>query len=318
MDEKIFYYLDRVEKLIEGKPEMPVTVEIDPSNRCQLNCDFCMFKNLRKSDLTVPGSVDKKDLAYDIFYHLLLDLKTIDVKSITFTGGGEPTLNKDYERMVNWAHELKFEFGLITNGLRLNKLRRLDRYKFIRISLDSASPETYAKVKKASAFNRVVSNIKEAVRNTEVVGISFVVTKQNKHEIEKAQALAKDLGVSYIQFKPAWEDGVPFTDYVVNGESQTISTERYKAIDTTPCAIAGLIGIVGADAHVYYCCQHRGNKKYGLGSLYHASFPSIWKRRPGIIPDVKRCPNCRYMNYTKAYKNLIENKTFMSDHRNFL
>lgn len=318
MDKKIYYYLDKVESLIAGNPEMPVTVEIDPSNRCQLDCDFCMFKALRKIDPIVPGSPDKPDLPYDVYKHLLLDLKRVGVKSITFTGGGEPLLNENFNRMVLLAYRMGFEYGLITNGLRLHKVDRLDRFRFIRISLDAGSREVYHKLKKADAFDTVVGNIRRSVMFGSVTGLSYVVNEINREDIVNAQRLSKVLGVKYIQFKPAWIDGEPYLDYVIPGEDSTIDTRRYKAADKIPCAIAGLIGIVGADAHVYYCCQYRGNRKYGLGSLYHATFPEIWKRRPQLIPDIERCPNCRYMNYTRAYKNFANGNSLFFKHRHFL
>lgn len=311
MDRKILYYLDKVESLIDGNAEMPVTVEIDPTNRCQLNCEYCMFKVLRNGP-------DKEDLPMGLYRYLLLDLKKIGVKSITFTGGGEPLLNSQFSKMVEWAEMLEFEYGLITNGLRLHKIDRPDKFKFIRVSLDAATGETYGKLKRANGFYAVIENIKTTINKGALVGLSYVVNEINRHEIEQAQELAKELGVAYIQFKPAWQNGVPYTDYEIHGELQTIDTKRFKAEDRIPCAIAGLIGIVGADARVYYCCQYRGEERYCLGDLRHATFPQIWERRPQLIPDIGRCPNCRYMNYTNAYKKLIEGGTLFFKHRNFL
>lgn len=311
MDRKILYYLDKVEALIDGKVEMPVTVEIDPSNRCQLDCSYCMYKTMRRKE-------NPQDLPLEIYRYLLLDLKKIEVKSITFTGGGEPMMNSNFMDMVEWAEILKFEYGLITNGFKLHKISRPDMFKFIRVSLDAATHETYFKLKNANAFNAVIENIKTAISRGALVGLSYVVNEINRHEIQQAQELAKELGVAYIQFKPAWENGKPYTDYEIQGEQQTIDTRRYKATDRIPCAIAGLIGVVGADAKVYYCCQYRGERRYCLGDLRHATFPQIWERRPKLIPDIGRCPNCRYMNYTRAYKKLIEGGTLFFKHRNFL
>lgn len=312
MDEKIFYYIDQVERLIAGEAVMPVTCEIDPTNRCQLDCSYCMFKTLR-------DGVDKEDLPIGIYRHLLLDLKRIGTKSITFTGGGEPMLHGEFDKMVDWAETLGFEYGLITNGLLLDRIDRPDRFKFIRVSLDAGTSETYKKLKRAgSAFDKVISNIKYAKRKGALVGLSFVVNETNRSDIETAQELAKELQVAYIQFKPAWENGNPFVKYEVPGMDNVIDQKRYKATDRIPCAIAGLIGIVGADAKVYYCCQYRGNDRYCLGDLRHATFPEIWKRRPALIANISRCPNCRYMNYTRAYKNFTEKGTLFVKHKAFL
>lgn len=309
MDHKIMYYVNEVEKLIAGESVMPVTCEIDPSNRCQLSCNFCMFESLRH---------EPEDLSFNIYRHLLIDLKKIGTKSITFTGGGEPTMNPNFAEMVDLAETFKFEYGLITNGLRLSRIERPDRFKFIRVSLDAATSKTYQRLKKATCFDRVIGNITHAIRRGALVGISYVVNEINRDEIEKAQKLAKELRVAYIQFKPAWHNGEPYSDYEINGTKETIDMERYRATDMVPCKIAGLIGIVGADAKVYYCCQYRGNERYCLGDLNETPFPKIWARRPGLVPDIGRCPNCRYMNYTRAYKMFTEKGTLFVEHKAFL
>ena len=310
MDEKIFYYIDQVERLIAGEAVMPITCEIDPTNRCQLDCSYCMFKTLR--------TADKEDLPIGIYRHLLLDLRRIGVKSVTFTGGGEPMLHPQFEQMVDWAEQLGFEYGLITNGILLDHIERPDRFKFIRVSLDAGTHETYKKLKRANSFAKVLQNISYARNKGALVGISYVVNEINRNDIEQAQEIATKLEVAYIQFKPAWENGEPFSDYEIPGINNVIDQKRYKAIDRVPCAIAGLIGIVGADARVYYCCQYRGEQRYCLGDLRHATFPQIWERRPVLVPDIERCPNCRYMNYTRAYKNFVKNGTLFVKHKSFL
>ena len=231
MEKKIYYYLDKVESLIDGKPEMPVTVEVDPSNRCQLDCEYCMFKVLRRKKNNMGGEIENPDLPLDLYRHLLLDLKMIGVKSVTFTGGGEPLLNPDFNEMANLAYSHGFEIGLITNGMKLNEVERLDRYKFIRVSLDAGTKEVYKKLKRANAFDTVLENLYLARKTTPVLGISYVVNETNKKDIKRAAALANKLEVNYIQFKPAWIDGKPFTNYSIDGAGgeQLIDTKRYKA-----------------------------------------------------------------------------------------
>jgi len=312
MERKILYYIEKVDNLINGVAEMPITVEIDPTNRCQLNCSFCMFKTIREGG-------DRKDLPLDLYQYLLLDLKQIGVKSITFTGGGEPTLHNEFKKFVKFADALGFEYGLITNGLRIDKIERPDKFKFIRVSIDAATAQTYQKIKRFYGFDRVCNNIVEVLNKGATVGLSFVVNEMNRDEIKLAQELAVKLGVAYIQFKPAWENGAPFIDYEVNGESQlTIDTQRYKAVDLVPCSIAGLIGIVGADSKIYYCCQKRGQQRYCLGDLNYTTFPNIWRRRVHLVPDIGRCANCRYMNYTQAYKRVVGEGTLFFKHKHFL
>jgi len=311
MERKIYYYLDKINKMKKGVYIPPISCEIDPSNRCMLNCKFCMYKDYRKEN--------NVDLDFTTYRRLIFELQCSGVKSITFTGGGEPLMNPEFNEMAQAAFDRWFEVGLITNGVNLDKVKNVAKFKFIRVSLDASNKEEYNNVKGADKFDKVIDNIKWAIKRGAVVGLSYVVCEENKNGIKEAQKLADKLQVRYIQFKPAWENNKSFCFEDEKENSKSIITKRYKANNNTPCMIAGLIGIIGADKNVYFCCQHRGDKRYlNLGSLKDNSFNSLWQKRKNIIPDISRCPQCRYMNYAKTYDNLMEEKSLFFDHKHFL
>lgn len=310
MDTKIYYYLDQVEKLRKGEWVPPVTCEIDPSNYCMLSCDFCMYQKYLEGD--------RRHLSYDVYGSLLYELDEIGTKSITFTGGGEPLMNPKINRMIEDAVKMEFEIGLVTNGVLLNNIDNLDKFKFIRVSLDASNPKMYNEVKGTDHFDRVIDNIKMTLEKNKTVGLSYVVNDRNNFDLDKAQKLADELGVAYLQFKPAWMNGKIFDDYEIPGGEKVIKTNRYVANDDLPCLIASLIGVVGADGEVYFCCQHRGESKFSLGSLYIDKFETIWKRRFDLHPNISKCPMCRYMNYAEEYRKILEKGTLFFEHRNFL
>lgn len=310
MEHKILYYLDKVERALEKEPVMPVTCEIDPSNLCMLNCSFCMFKDYLASNQTL--------IPFFVYRRLINSLSAIGTKSITFTGGGEPLSHPNIDDMVSLALDSGFEVGLVTNGVLLHRLKNIDKFKFIRVSLDAADASTYLGVKGVNMFKRVTNNIAIALDQNPTVGLSYVVCQKNRNGLEKAQELADDLGVAYIQFKPAWMNGAMYTGYKLPSGERVIETERLVAEDETPCGIASLVGIVGADSNVYYCCQHRGKPHYRVGSLLKEDFETIWAKRPKLRPIISECPQCRYMNYTRTYKDWISKGTLFFKHRNFL
>ncbi len=310
MEKKIYYYLDKVEAAEKGEVVYPISCEIDPSNMCQCECSFCMFAKYRKEN--------KAFLDWDIYRQLLKDLLAVGTKSITFTGGGEPLTHPKFTAMADMALLAGFEIGLVTNGIGLNKILYPCDYKFIRVSLDAHNSETYTKIKGAVNFHAVLFNIAGAIHKEATVGLSYVVCEENKGGIKEAQTLATELGASYIQFKPAWNNGSIYKDYQIDGAETTIKTSRYLADSTLPCAIAGLVGVVGATGDVFYCCQHRGKERYKLGSLKEKSFVDIWSSRKDLVPNIEKCPTCRYMTYAKSYRNLIDNGTMFFKHKNFL
>lgn len=311
MENKIIYYMNEILKIREGKDIYPVTCEIDPSNVCNLNCSFCMYARYLKRN--------KDILPWKIYCNLLIELKSLGIKSITFTGGGEPLMNPRFNNMVIKAYLLGFKIGLITNGTYLHEVKNLNYFKFIRVSLDAYDEDSYYEIKGKSLFNQVIKNIKEAANSGKTdIGVSYVVCEENIDGIQKIQEILKESGIKYIQFKPAWINGKKINlPKEINGE-KTIITDRYVAKDNLPCLIAGLIGIVGADSKVYFCCQYRGNKKFLLGDLTENSFWALWKKRKKIMPDVSRCPQCRYQNYAEGYLHFSQPKYTFLKHAEFL
>lgn len=317
MGHKILYYLEEVDKLVAGnKYQPPVTCEIDPSNKCQNNCNFCIYADYLKSD--------RCDLPFDMYHHLLFDLKTINVKSITFTGGGEPLMSQYFNNMAELAFASEFEIGLVTNGIKLDTEAMegiTHMFKFIRVSLDAASSETYTRIKGSKFFDRVCRNIKNLSKlGCTDVGVSFVVTDHNRHEIEDFERLGLSLGADYVQVKPAWKpcDIEKTMDSV--SDKDAFLTERYTVEQNSmvACHIAGLVGQVAANGKVYYCCVQRGKKEFEIGDLCKETFSNIMLDRPDFEPDISHCGSCRYMNYAKVYEKVTDKKYLILRHKRFI
>ena len=311
MDNKIYYYLDQVEKLNKGEFVAPVSCEIDTSNKCMLKCDFCMWADWRK--------YNNQTLHMDLYISAIGDLHKMGTRSITFTGGGEPVMNPNFNMMVSMALSLGFQVGLVTNGVLLDKIDNIDKFHFIRVSLDAHNKEDYKKVKGADYFDIVIDNIRNALKKNEIIGLSYVVGPHNNKDLYKAEDLANDLKVAYIQIKPSYvnERKEIFTDFEYP-DGRAIGTKRYLPEDNVPCTIAALVGIIGANGDVYYCCQGRGVDRLTLGNLKDKTFKQLWTERLALRPNVSLCPMCRYMNYTKAYKKILEDGDLFFQHRYFL
>ena len=90
---------------------MPVCFEIDASNYCQNNCDFCMFaSHIKKNRVHFPT---------DLYYKLLWNFKRSGVKAFTFTGGGEPLMHPNIREMIKSTDYVGLKVGLVTNGIGL-------------------------------------------------------------------------------------------------------------------------------------------------------------------------------------------------------
>ena len=313
---KILYFLREADELVKGGYQMPVTFEVDASNACQNDCDFCMFAfHIKKN---------RVHLSERIFYKAVWDFKRLGVKSITFTGGGEPLMNPRIREMTLSASYVGLKMGLVTNGIRLKDvLGYASMFEYVRISLDAACAETYKKTKHTSHFYDIIDYIKMLVDlNVTDVGISFVITDENKDEIDSFHDLAKSLGVHYAQIKPELKPCDMYEQTKDVDRNKFFVTERYN-IDRdsmTACRLAGLVGVLNATGKVYYCCIHRGKKEFEIGDLDTDNLTSIfYKTRPKLEPNLKMCGgSCRYTNYAKIYDQVKGRRYALLRHREFI
>ena len=313
---KILFFLREVDAIVSNEPQMPVCFEIDASNSCQNDCDFCMFAfHIKKN---------RVHLSRHNFIKAIWDMKDMGVRAITFTGGGEPLMNPHIKDMVNIAHSFRFKIGLVTNGILLDKIMDdAHVFEYVRVSLDCATRETYYRTKHSHHFDRIIYNLKTLVdqRKTDV-GLSFVITDDNRDEIDAFHDLAESIGVDYAQVKPELKQCDMLAQTKDVDHNKFFVTERYN-IDRDAeiaCKIAGLIGVLNATGKVYYCCVHRGKSEFEIGDINTNSLNDIFSWRFKFKPNLKLCRtgSCRYMNYAKVYDKVKERRFKVLRHRRFI
>src|SRR5262245_837558 len=96
---KVLRHLDRLVGWQHGEKPAPVTVEWDLSNRCTLGCQDCHFAHThvkgpwaskpRTLPMVYESTGDLADIG--LVFRVLGELADAGVKSIVWSGGGEPT-----------------------------------------------------------------------------------------------------------------------------------------------------------------------------------------------------------------------------------
>jgi len=132
-----------------------------------------------------------------------------EIKSIDFTGGGEPLLQPNLPLWIEDAHAAGCETGFLSNGLLLTK-EKLQQVlnagvDWICISMDGADAQLYEKIRIGSDFERVCENVANiaALRTGKIpkIMINFVLMDLNFHQVEDIVRLASRLGVDQLNFK---------------------------------------------------------------------------------------------------------------------
>lgn len=125
---KLLKHLPQLKSIQDGESVAPILVHVSLTNVCNLTCSFCCFANRNFSERL---SLEKVKQALDSF-------KVIGVRSIEFTGGGEPTLHPDFAEISSYAHGLGFKLGLCTNGKTLGSSVKKDTislFSWVRLGL---------------------------------------------------------------------------------------------------------------------------------------------------------------------------------------
>lgn len=213
---KVIIHLKDVYEYFKKGNIDPITIEVDPSNACNHSCPFCISGHLHLSKYKGTKLFNRTMFDKDIFMNLVRDLSKTKLKSLNWTGGGEPTMNPHLKGAITYLEEnSNIKLGMFTNGSMLERFNLTEivcrTHTWIRISLDAGTPKSYDKLRvtnKTNNFEVVLKNIKnlietkKKIKSNISVGIGYVVTKDNYKEIKDFANIFKDIDVDYCQFKP--------------------------------------------------------------------------------------------------------------------
>jgi len=305
---KLLQHVDRVAMLKMGHKPPPVNIEIDLSNRCSLGCEWCHFAHTHtRGPLASKRTVDAGDLMdTKLAFSIIDQLQRYGVRSLVWSGGGEPTLHPDFDHLVN---AVNIPQGLYTNGGHIDEHRaRILKYRaqWVYVSLDAATGDEYAQAKGVTPehFERALAGIRALVgaNGAATVGVGFLLNDHNWTRVERMAELGRELGADYVQFRPTIRYKADAPNEVegntnwIPGAISLLETMRYSGteVDLTrfdmlrewsehgyqQCWWSGLQTVVTPNGKVWSCLNKRGYEGAELGDLNDETFRSIWQRAP--------------------------------------
>jgi cyclic pyranopterin phosphate synthase len=326
---RILSHYESAKKILGHTMPAPRTAIVYPTYVCNQACPGCEYQDDNRNIATM---MSKKQLL-----SVVDQLAKIGVKGVEFCGGGEPTLNPHFGDALLRLQKKGMSAGLLTNGTNLRgRLAKIavKTLSYIRISLDAATAETYAMVKRpksnASGFESVVSNIKTLVRlrkrfkSKVTLSVKFLVSTLNEKEIEKAAELANRLGVASLQFKSVRI----FKSLGIGSREKQIQTRIarlagkyphlsvvgnvHRANITMKCWLSPVQIMIDALGDVFICCYYRHRKKtHCFGNLFKEPLSKIWysKRHWDAIKNIKvsECNvlDCRFGVYNELMHQMM-------------
>lgn len=177
---------------------MPLHLQIEPTSACNLRCQFCSRDRNGK---------DRMD--FETFRALFDRIRPF---RMTFSGSGEPLLNKETLKMVEYASKKGASTVITTNftiGKRVAEEIVLSGLQGLRVSIDAARKETYRSIRGKDYFEDILDGLKlvshykrKHKSSTPVIGFEFVMTALNAKEAPDLVDVAKAVGVERINFRP--------------------------------------------------------------------------------------------------------------------
>lgn len=314
---KVLYHIDRLDQIRRtGNTTAPLNVEIDLSNRCSHGCAWCHFAHthsrgpLANKTPRPGGMMDCGDLMdFGLANTIIEQLSAAGVQSITWTGGGEPTLAPYFSAIVRNTHALDIDQGLYTNGGHIDEDRAellKEVMTFVYVSLDECDEVKFKKAKGVDRFWSVLGGIDRLVsaRGKATIGVGYLLHPGNIEDIPDMVAQGRRHEVDYVQFRPViqYEQSSPgqlvedttWINRAINSlrryagdpfvQADPWRFEMYRdwaGHGYSTCHWAAMQTVITPNGKVWRCVNRRGHQGALLGDLTIDTFADIWRQSGG-------------------------------------
>jgi len=285
-------------KVIKEGRIIPIHAQLIPTNKCNLNCEFCSYKDREK----------ELEINYQELKKIISILACRGTGAITWTGGGEPLLYDKINEAISYAGSKGIQSGLVTNGILLDKLKHHLYLTWCRISSSDDRVPFFNAISKALKINPKTD-----------WAFSHVVTKNPNYKIIKSIIdFANKNNFTHVRLVSDLCDlgSIPSMDEVKKNlgnidDSKVIYQGRKDSTrGTKNCYISLMKPTIGPEG-VFPCCgtnyaikgmERRPIKQMKMGDL--KDLPEILDKQKQF--DGRICDVCYYSMYNDALTKLLD------------
>lgn len=183
---------------------LPVTLQLEITNKCNMNCGFCYNNSTKENPL---------DVTHQEWLEFSKSVVNFGGVFQCIISGGEPTLFKrNVIDIMDIYHSDGSIFTLISNGSGIDGVfaKQLSKFRWywVQISLDSHLPEKHDAIrKKKGAWRQAVLAVEFLKNNNIPVSIASVISKDNIEDMEDIIRLALSINVDQIIFSSVLYSG---------------------------------------------------------------------------------------------------------------
>lgn len=305
---KIFHFKEKLDSLSRYVDKMmsPVHIRIKPTNICNHNCSYCAYRveNLQLGkDMSIRDQIPKEKMI-----EIIDDIVNMGVKSVTFSGGGEPFCYPYLLDAVKKLAQTPVKFAALTNGSKLQgEIAELfsNYATWLRISIDGWDDDSYSQYRGVAKgeFTKVMDNMEnfKRLKGRCFLGVSIIIDQRNAVHIYDFVQRLKGIRVDSVKICPCIisNDGTennlyhkPIFEQVkeqILRACSEFSEEGFEIFDSyheqlgtfeknyTWCPYLQILPVIGADLNIYPCQDRAYNLEEGLiGSIKNQRFKDFW------------------------------------------
>jgi MoaA/NifB/PqqE/SkfB family radical SAM enzyme len=330
LNSRVLTFYHEAKMIRERKMPPPRMAIVYPTYVCNQDCLWCEYDAENTEHNSIMSKENLRQLAED--------LHRLQIESVEFCGGGEPTLHPILAEVIRDLKENKgISVGILTNGTKLKgELAEavVDCCSYVRVGFDGGTIETCNAVKRPKTPEARVESVIEKLRDLMVlrnerksacrISMKVVVDQNNMHELEECVKLYLEMGLDSVQFKAA-----RLVDSEVSEEEASqinVELERLRAaypdaiilggatkVDiATKCWLTPFQVTIDALGEAFLCCYYRHRKEaHSIGNCFESNINDFWyaNRHWEAIDGIKACEcnnlDCRFVEYNKILDSLM-------------
>lgn len=285
--------------------ETPFVVFVDPSSGCNFKCTYCPTGHL---DLIKKTGRYQGILKFDLYKKIIDDLNDFqkNIKVLRLYKDGEPFLNKNLDKMIQYAKDSKKVdyIDTTTNAALMTPERAgpvldagIDK---INISIDGMNNKTYLEFTKAKVdFEKIVNNVKWVYDNKGHTEIVVKIPGDIINDSDKKlfyETFGNHCDRIFIEnFAPCWPE---FDVEHHTGIKITQGIYQQEISDTNICPYIFYSYSVNADGLVSSCFLD-WQRKLAIGNVRDQSMKEIWNSKKmnklrllHLNGNRKKCETC--------------------------
>ena len=288
----------------------PITVQLSLLAACDSHCDFC--------------SVSRRDLQHRLKFEdvqkCIADFRELGAKAVEITGGGNPMMYPQINEVVDYAHSLGLDIGIISNTENPGKIlkpetaQKLTWYRCSLTKLEEGKTVAdfdFDVIPKGKLGFSHIMNVKTTPETIEQIAelvkrypdVKFVRIAGNCLDSESIEGVKKD-----------WEPIIKKVDELGKFFIKEIAGCHNAFPDF--CGVGAIRPYVMDDGYIYICTSHvlkfrKVDSRYRIGVITDVKgmYEKMNKRfqETGTLYDVDikgKCRECFYSNNNRLLNTI--------------